>query len=183
MDTSPRNVNPYSVSTPSTSSLSLYANDSTRRPFSENALFWALIFAFSSSVIGFTPSLYLTLTHLSSSTYTAPLVSMVGTPWSRYFVLISFLSESNGTSSILSMQSLSTSSFRLHFTVSAGTEIPVPSVSMPGIMWTWRNISSNAYSVGSPIPLPSTMLESLVRTASYSRYLWSWLWESSSSGL
>ena len=39
MDTSPRNVNPYSVSTPSTSSLSLYANDSTRRPFSENALF------------------------------------------------------------------------------------------------------------------------------------------------
>ena len=104
----------------------------------------------SSSVIERVPSGVAILTVLSSNTSTAPFVNMVGFPHSSYLVLISLRSESNGISSIRFNDSLN---------VVSGTPASLA-------------IARRQYSVGSPIPFPSSPSEeSLFSTAPYTSCL------------
>ena len=165
--TSPINVNPFSSSSVSSSpsSTSLYANASTRRPFSENSWFCRRISSFILSLISRLPPLSANFTLRSSRTSTAPLVSIVDTPCRRYLVLISLRSESKAISSSLGIISRMSSS-------------ETPAFVSPAFC----AIVKRQLSVGSPISLPFWKEASLFRIALYKSFRWSGSIRSSSSG-
>ena len=93
----------------------------------------------------------LIFTHLSNNTSSAPFVNIIFLPSILYLELISFLSESNATSSSLLYLFLNTFSSDLYISL---------------------YIYKSAYSVGSPIPLPSLdIAESLLSIALYNNRL------------
>ena len=106
---------------------------------------------------------------LPMSTSTAPLVNTVGVPSMTYLLLISFLSESKGSSSSLGIIFLMSSS---GFSPGFPQEISV-----------FLAIWSRQVSVGSPTSSPLHIPESLLSMALYNRYLCALVPSFISSGL
>ena len=158
----PRKIISFSLFSDNFSSVTLYANAKTRSPLLANSSFALYIspLFFSSDI----PSFVLIYLHLPRRISGAPFVNNTVSPDNLHCTLIIFLSDENGISSIFSTVSLTTFS----------STLTSPSI--------FLNISSNAYSVGSPIFLSSVITELLDKIASYNKYLCNLLSNSISLG-
>ena len=145
MAASPTKVNPCSSSSVSGRAASSLrsAKASTRSPSSESRSFARRTLSFAASSMGTGPSSESSAHERSSSTSSAPLVSMVGTPSNTCSVLMSLRSESNASS------------------LTRGCSARKDTSSMPRASPIW----TSATSVGSPMEVPasSSVTASLAR--------------------
>ena len=132
---------------------------------------------------------FLIFMHLLSKTSKAPFVRTVSLSCNLHFTLINFLSESKGISCNLGIALLTSSSFNIFSLKSLFSTVLSSNFLHPSFpilkfsTFIFLNISSKAYSVGSPIPFPFTIDESLLNIALYTRSLCNWFFKSSWLGL